>query len=148
MTFNEWSLSHGRHYWYSEFCIPSDTFHEPILGHQLNILGQNAISDLYIFDHKRVDISLGSMLERFTRQSKVDHSEIWSFVKCGFLPSSCISQWRSYTNSAHWEKKILAIHLGKISDGTCVDCWQYIPLNDKHDLTMIILLSDNQFIWH
>ena len=62
------------------------------LVHQLNILWQNAISGLYIFDHPRVNISLGSILERFMPQSKVDHSEIWSFVKCGFLPSSCISQ--------------------------------------------------------
>ena len=72
--------------------IRNYAFHDPMPDHQLNILWQNAVSDLYIFDHQRVDISLGSILERFIPQSKVDHSELWSFVKCGFLPSSCISQ--------------------------------------------------------
>ena len=67
-------------------------FHDPMPGHQLNILWQNAVSDLCLFHHQQVNISLGSILERFIPQSKVDHSEIWSFVKCGFLPSSCISQ--------------------------------------------------------
>ena len=67
-------------------------FHDSMPGHQLNILWQNAVSDLYIFDHQRVNISLGLILERFIPQSKVNHSEIWSFVKCRFLPSSCISQ--------------------------------------------------------
>ena len=66
--------------------------HDPMPDHQLNILWQNAVSDLYIFDHQQVNISLGSILERFIPQSKVDHSEIWSFVKCGFLSSSCIAQ--------------------------------------------------------
>ena len=32
------------------------------------------------------------MLQRFTRRSKVNHSEIWSFVKCRFLTSSCFHQ--------------------------------------------------------
>ena len=67
-------------------------FHNPMSGHQLNILWQNAVSDLYKFDHQRVNISLGSILERFITQSKVDNSDIWSFVKCRFLPPSCISQ--------------------------------------------------------
>ena len=72
--------------------IRNCAFHDPMSGHQLNILWQNAVSDLYIFDHQRVNISLSSILERFIPQSKVDHFDIWSFVKCGFLPSSCISQ--------------------------------------------------------
>ena len=40
--------------------IRNDSFHEPII-----FLWQNAVSDLYIFGHQRVSISLGSMLERF-----------------------------------------------------------------------------------
>ena len=75
-----------------EVGIRNYAFHEPMPGHKLNILCQNVVSDLHIFDHQRVDLSLGSILERFVPQSKVDHSEIWSFVKYGFLPSSCISQ--------------------------------------------------------
>ena len=80
-------LSHGRNHWFW-----NDAFHEPILGHQLNILWQYAVSDLYIFGYQWVNISLGSILERFAWRSKVDNSEILIFVKCGFLPSSCISQ--------------------------------------------------------
>ena len=69
--------------------IRKDAIYEPIPGHQLFFcVWQNAVSNLYIFDHQRVNISLGSMLERF----QVDHCDIWSFVKCGFLPSSCNSQ--------------------------------------------------------
>ena len=46
------------------------------------------------YDFRPVHIwpSTSSILERFIPQSKVDHSEIWSCVKCGFLPSGCISQ--------------------------------------------------------
>ena len=44
--------------------IRNDAIHEPIPGHQL-FLWQNAVSDLYMFDHQWVNISLGSMLERF-----------------------------------------------------------------------------------
>ena len=46
--------------------IRNSAFHEPIADHKLNILWQNAISDLYIFDYERVNTALGSMLERFT----------------------------------------------------------------------------------
>ena len=77
----------------SQYIFWINPIHEPIPGHQLFLLWQNAVSNLYIFDHQRVDISLDSMLEPSTRRSKVDHCEIWSFVKCGFLSSSCISQW-------------------------------------------------------
>ena len=56
--------------------IRNGAIHEQIPGHQLNILWQNVFSDLYIFDHQRVNISLVSMLECFTRRSKVDYCEI------------------------------------------------------------------------
>ena len=72
--------------------IWNNAFHEPIPDNQLNILWQNAISHFYIFNHQQVNFSLGWMLERFTRWSRIDHSESCSFVRCGFLPSSCISQ--------------------------------------------------------
>ena len=65
--------------------IRNYAFHDPMPDDQLNILWQIAVSDLYIFDHQRVNISLGSILERFIPQSKVDHSELWRFVKCGFI---------------------------------------------------------------
>ena len=42
--------------------IKNDAFHEPIPGHQLNILWQNANSDLYILDHQGFNICLGCML--------------------------------------------------------------------------------------
>ena len=51
-------------------------FHDPMPGHQLNTLWQNTVSDLYVFDHHRVNISLGSILERFIPQWKVGHSEV------------------------------------------------------------------------
>ena len=120
--------------------IRNDAIHEPIPGHQINILWQNAFSDLYIFDHWWVDISLGSMLKCFTRRSKaVDHCEIWSFVKCGFLPSSCISQLviieirRSFTNGANWEWKIYSFTWVRSQTWTWVNCCQYMPLNVVHD---------------
>ena len=113
------------------------------LGHQLNILWQNAISDLYIFDHPRVNIFLGSILECFIPQSKVDHSEIWSFVKCGFLTSSCISQFANMAIMCKLQIEDMISDLKKAR----VDCWQYMPLNVAHDLMVIILISDGQFIW-
>ena len=87
-----WHLTNDHSRMVEIIGIRNYAFHEPMPGHQLNILWQNAVSDLHIFDDQRVDISLGSILERFIPQSKVDHSEIWSLVKCGFLPSSYISQ--------------------------------------------------------
>ena len=45
--------------------IRNYAFHDPIPGHQLNIVWQNAVSDLHIFDHQWVNIPLGSILERF-----------------------------------------------------------------------------------
>ena len=86
--------------------IRNYALHDTKPGHQLNVLWQNVVSDLYMFDHQRVNISLGSILERFIPQSKVDHSEIWSFVKCGFLSSSCISQFANMEiicKCANWE---------------------------------------------
>ena len=87
--------------------IRNYAFHEPIADHQLNILWQNLVSDLYIVDHQRVNISLGAMLESWTQRSNVDHSEIWSFVKCGLLPSTFIAQFVNtdiiYTNTANLE---------------------------------------------
>ena len=41
---------------------------------------------------KYLVMSLGLDAGGFTAQSKVDRLEIWSFVKCGFLSFSCISQ--------------------------------------------------------
>ena len=68
-----WHLTNGRSRMVEIIGIRNYAFHDPMPGHQLNILWQNAVSDLYIFDHQRVNISLGSILERFIPQSKVDH---------------------------------------------------------------------------
>ena len=84
-----WYLTNNLSHRVEIIDIRNDVFHEPIPGHKLNILWQNAFSDLCTFDHQWVNISLGSMLEHLTRPSKVDHSDIWGFVKCGFLSSSC-----------------------------------------------------------
>ena len=79
------------------------------------------------------------------RRSRVDHCEIWSFVKGGFLPSSCISQFVImeiiYKHCKLRIEHILAIHLGKISDlkWSRVNCWQYMSLNVANDLMMIII---------
>ena len=122
--------------------IRNYAFHDPMPGRQLIILWQNAVSDLYISDHQWVDISLGSILERFIPQSKVDHSKIWSFVKCGFLP---ISKHGDHMQTAQTEK-ILVIVLGKITDlNTCY--LLTVSLNVAHDLMMIILISVGKFIW-
>ena len=106
MTFNEWPLLHAygnvRNYWYSEWRIPWTNTWPPT-----KYWRQNAVSYQYIFNHQRVNISLWLMLESFTRRSKVNHSEIGSFFKCGFLPPSCISQFVTmvfiYINIAKWE---------------------------------------------
>ena len=73
-----------------------------------------------------------------TRWSKVDHCEIWSFVKCGFLPSSCISQFVIMEIiDKHYKLRIehFSHSLGKISDykWTPVNCWQYMSLNVSND---------------
>ena len=72
----------------------NDAIHEPLPGHQLNFLWQNVVSDLYIFDHQRVNISLGSMLERF--HTTINGGSLWDLKLCEMrvtvLPSSFISQ--------------------------------------------------------
>ena len=67
-----WHLMHDPSCMSEIIGIRNDTIHETILDPQLNILWQNAFSDLYIFDHQWVNISLGSMLECFTWQLKLD----------------------------------------------------------------------------
>ena len=58
----------------------NDAIHEPLPGHQLNLLWQNAVSGLYIFDHQRVNISLGSMLERF--HTTIKGGSLWVLKLC------------------------------------------------------------------
>ena len=87
--YQSWHLTNDHFCMVEIIGIQNYAFHDPMPGHQLNILWQNGVSDLYIFDHQWVNISFSSILERLMPQSKVDHSEIWSFVKCGFLPFSC-----------------------------------------------------------
>ena len=58
----------------------NDANHEPIPGHQLNFLWQNAVSDLYRFDHQRVNISLGSMLGRF--HTTIKGGSMWDLKLC------------------------------------------------------------------
>ena len=60
--------------------MQNDAIHEPIPGHQLNFLWQNAVSDVYIFDHQRAHISLGSMLVRFYTTIKV--GSLWDLKLC------------------------------------------------------------------
>ena len=60
--------------------IRNDAIHEPIHGHLLIFLWQNAVSDLYIFDHPRVNISLGSMLERF--HTAIKGGSLWDLKLC------------------------------------------------------------------
>ena len=62
MIMIKWCLSHDRNHWYSEWHIPWTNTCPP-----LNISWQNVVSDLYIFDHQGVDISLGSMLGQIIR---------------------------------------------------------------------------------
>ena len=72
--------------------IRNGAFHKPILGNKLNILWENVVSDLYIFEHqKKTFMSVVSVLWHFTQRSKVNHFEFWSFAKCKFLPYSCFS---------------------------------------------------------
>ena len=57
----------------------NDAIHEPLPGHQL-FLWQNAVSDLYIFDHQRINISLGSMLEHF--HTTIKGRSLWDLKLC------------------------------------------------------------------
>ena len=133
--------THDPSYMVEIIGIRYDAFHDH--GYRLNILWQNAVSDLDIFDHQRVNIFLGSMLERFTWRSKVDHSEIWSFVRCVFLPSSCILRFIIMeTIYRHCKQRIkdLSNSLGQYLG------LKYV-LNVAHILMMMILISDSQFMW-
>ena len=74
--------------------IRKDAIHEPIPGHQLSFF----VCDKMLFQICTY-LTINELIFHWaqcwsvpTRWSKVDHCEIWSFVKCGFLPSSCISQ--------------------------------------------------------
>ena len=118
MTFNEWSLSHDRNYWYSELCIAW-----PCARPSTKYLGKMSL---------RVNISLGWILQRFMPQSKLDHSAIWSFVKSGFLPSSCISQ---FVNMEIIVYKQCKLRIENISHSlgqdlrlkhALLNCWQYV----------------------
>ena len=85
MTFNKLSLLNGRNYWYKEWCVPwTNTW--PSTKY---FVIKCSFQPVNIFEQRF--ISLVSLLECLAQWSKMDHSEIWSFVKCGFLPSSCIS---------------------------------------------------------
>ena len=56
--------------------IRNDAIHEPIPGHQFFLcVWQNAVSDLYIFDQQRVNISLGSMMVVLAIKTQV-----WKFL--------------------------------------------------------------------
>ena len=86
-----WHLTNDPSHMVESIGIQNDAFHEPIPGHRLTILWQNAVSDPYTFDHQWVNNSLGSMLEHLTRRSKVDHHDgvikwkhflrYWPFVR-------------------------------------------------------------------
>ena len=61
--------------------IRKDAIHEPIPSHQLFLcVWQNAVTILYIFDHQRVNISLGSMLERF--HTMIKGESLWDQKLC------------------------------------------------------------------
>ena len=86
-----WHLTNDHSHMVEIIGIRNHAFHESIPGHKLNILWQNAVSDLYIFGHQWVNISSGLMLEHLTWPSKMINCDIWGFVKCRFLSSSCVS---------------------------------------------------------
>ena len=44
----------------------------------------------------------------------------------------------------HWNMRIADL---RSQTWTIVNCWQYMPLKVAHDLIMITLISDSQFIW-
>ena len=75
--------------------IRKDAIHEPRPDHQLGFF---FVCDKMLFQictHLTINELIFHWAQCWsvsTRWSKVDHCEIWSFVKCGFLPSSCISQ--------------------------------------------------------
>ena len=75
--------------------IRKDAIHEPRPDHQLGFF---CVCDKMLFQictHLTINELIFHWAQCWsvsTRWSKVDHCEIWSFVKCGFLPSSCISQ--------------------------------------------------------
>ena len=75
-----WHLTNDHSRMVEIISIRNYAFHDPMPGHQLNILWQNAISVLYIFDHQRVNISLGSILERFIPTIK--GGSLWYLKLC------------------------------------------------------------------
>ena len=92
----------------------NDAFYEPTPGHQLNILRQNAVSDLYIY------LIINEILSPWTRCGPF-HTTITGglLVKWGILPSDCISQFPIMEIIYKYCKpriKILLIHSSKTSD--------------------------------
>ena len=88
---------------------------DPMSGHQLNILWQNGVSDLYIFDHQRVNMFLGSILERFIPQSNRIYIHLESRAKIIFKNAFCCWYW-----NISGEK------------GQCCNCW--CPRSSHHQL--------------
>ena len=85
--------------------IQNDAIHEPEPGHQL-FLWQNAVSYLYILDYQRVNISLGSILERFhtgddQRWIIVRSEVLWNAGSCHQALFHSLWSRRSYTNIAN-----------------------------------------------
>ena len=62
--------------------IRNYAFHDPMQDHQLNILWQNAVSDLYIFDHQRVNISLGSIAAIAAFHTTIKGGLLWDLKLC------------------------------------------------------------------
>ena len=104
-----WHLTNDHSRMVEMSCIRNYAFHDPMPGHQLNILWQNAVSDLYIFDHRRVSTYfLG--LDSGAFHTTIKGGSLWDLKLCQMRVVAIsvdafqnLQTWRSYASSANWE---------------------------------------------
>ena len=144
MTYTEWSFSYGWNYW-----IRNDAFHEP--GHQLNILWQNAVSNLY-------NLTINELIFAWVRWWGVSHDDQrWITLRSELGQMRVLTIQLYFTVCNHGDHmQTLEAENRRFNSFTLANsqtwtrhCWLLIvyALNVAHDLMMMVLILDSQFIW-
>ena len=61
--------------------IRNDAFHEPIPSHQQNILWENVVSHLYIFEHQQVNIYV-LVIDAAAFHTTIKDESLWDLKLC------------------------------------------------------------------
>ena len=138
---NDQCHRHGGNDWRSEWRM---SWHDKLWFHTHTYLTMNGCWSISHNDWMWVTLRPGS--------------DIWSLIKCGFLSSSCISQWVILeimyrprdTNVANWEGKTLVGRLGKISGKCSIDnniCMPSIVANHLLMMMTTTMMMDDGWWW-